>query len=30
MEKTMESMFGDHMQITVTSSGVETEEYDHD
>jgi hypothetical protein len=30
MEDTMESMFGDHMQITVTADGVETEEYDHD
>jgi hypothetical protein len=30
MEYTIKSMFGDHMQITVTADGVETEEYDHD
>ncbi len=30
MEDTMKSMFGDHIQVTVTADGVETEEYDHD
>lgn len=30
MESQLETMFGDHMQITVTADGVETEEYDHD
>lgn len=30
MDSQMQSMFGDGVQVTVTSSGVETEEYDHD
>ena len=30
MERQMQSMFGDGVQVTVTASGVETEDYDHD
>lgn len=30
MDREMQSMFGDGVQVTVTASGVETEDYDHD
>lgn len=30
MESNLQQMFGDGVQITVTSEGVETEDYDHD
>ncbi|QNK01721.1 hypothetical protein [Dyella telluris] len=30
MEDTLQAIFGSHAKITVTSAGVEVEEYDHD
>ena len=30
MDREMQNMFGDGVQVTVTASGVETEDYDHD